>query len=448
MKKILIYLVGVTFVLMMLPGCKKFLEEKPDQKLVVPSSLEDFAALLNSANVFNNVDLVSLEINSDDYFLTDADLASLTSEPDRRMYSLQKDFLFSPSTNDWLAVYRAIYYANIVLEGLEGSELKRNAAFNELKGRALVFRAKCFLQAVSLWGKAYKLADDQDLGIPLRLNSDFNQPSERAGLKACYDKIIEDLNAAVPLLRDKSFHPFQPGKAAAYGLLSRVYLYMGRYADSELNAALCLKIFPDLLDYNSVNIADRYPFPLYNVEQVFNTFTPPATIVGSSRAKIVPELIGSYGVNDLRKGLYYLITAGAYYFKGTYHQPALFFGIATDEMYLNLAECQVRAGMTTLGMETLNKLLIKRYKTGTFQPMIATNAADGLDKVLFERRKELVMRGLRWMDIKRLNAEGQGIILTRNINGVSYSLSPNDKAYVMPIPEDIIALTGMPQNER
>ena len=68
--------------------------------------------------------------------------------------------------------------------------------------------------------------------------------------------------------------------------------------------------------------------------------------------------------------------------------------------------------------------------------------------ILLERRKELLMRGLRWMDLKRLNMEGAAITLTRTVNGQVYTLPPNDLRYALPIPEDVIAISGMQQNPR
>ncbi|HEY0177744.1 MAG TPA: RagB/SusD family nutrient uptake outer membrane protein, partial [Pedobacter sp.] len=68
--------------------------------------------------------------------------------------------------------------------------------------------------------------------------------------------------------------------------------------------------------------------------------------------------------------------------------------------------------------------------------------------VLQERRKELIMRGIRWMDIKRLNKEGANITLTRKLNGNVYTLPANDLRFALPIPDDVIAFSGMKQNLR
>ena len=94
----------------------------------------------------------------------------------------------------------------------------------------------------------------------------------------------------------------------------------------------------------------------------------------------------------------------------------------------------------------LNSLLIKRFKTGNFIPVTATNSNDALDIILSERRKELIFRGLRWPDIKRLNRLGNQIILRRKIAGEIIQLLPNADYYALPLPADIIKQTGLKQN--
>jgi hypothetical protein len=50
------------------------------------------------------------------------------------------------------------------------------------------------------------------------------------------------------------------------------------------------------------------------------------------------------------------------------------------------------------------------------------------------------------MDIKRLNKEGRNIVLRRFLNGNTYTLEPNAAYYALPIPTDIVEITGIPQN--
>ncbi len=105
-------------------------------------------------------------------------------------------------------------------------------------------------------------------------------------------------------------------------------------------------------------------------------------------------------------------------------------------------------------MNDLNTLLINRWKvdpvTGktTYTSQTASDEKEALDKILLERRKELLYRGLRWTDIKRLNKLGANISLTRIINGQTFTLPPKDLRFALPIPEDVISLSGMEQNKR
>jgi len=96
----------------------------------------------------------------------------------------------------------------------------------------------------------------------------------------------------------------------------------------------------------------------------------------------------------------------------------------------------------------LDQLLITRYKPGTYLQTTDLKQAELLDRILEERRKELVWRGSRWHDVKRLNKEGRGIHFYRTVHGDEYHLQPNDSRYVFPIPPDEIMLSGLEQNER
>jgi hypothetical protein len=100
-------------------------------------------------------------------------------------------------------------------------------------------------------------------------------------------------------------------------------------------------------------------------------------------------------------------------------------------------------------MNNLNALLVKRWKTGTFIPLTASNTDDALNKILLERRKELCFRGIRWSDLKRLNKDLKySKTLVRVLNGQTYTLLPNDPKYVLPIPDNEIRVSGIEQNLR
>ncbi|MBS1567640.1 MAG: RagB/SusD family nutrient uptake outer membrane protein, partial [Bacteroidetes bacterium] len=86
----------------------------------------------------------------------------------------------------------------------------------------------------------------------------------------------------------------------------------------------------------------------------------------------------------------------------------------------------------------LNTLLRNRYTS--FIPYSSLSQQDALQLVWKEQRKELLFRGLRWAQLKRLNSAGAGILLQRSLNGQPYQLAPGDKKYVLPVP--LSALNG------
>ncbi|HEV7329413.1 MAG TPA: RagB/SusD family nutrient uptake outer membrane protein [Flavisolibacter sp.] len=434
-------------------ACKKFLDEKPNKSFSIPATLKDCQALLDDWNRLNAVDPVAGEISADDYFLTENSYAALTSDTYRRMYLWQKDNIFPPSPNDWSTLYRCIYQANTVLETVE--KIKRTAAndpeWTSIRGQALVFRARAFLVAAWQWAPAWDAATaGTDLGIPLRLSSDFNQVSVRATVQQTYTEILSAFGEAVTLLPATARHPLRPSKPAAYALLARTYLSMRQYEKAGLYADSCLQLRSTLLDYNTLDPGVQNPFPQFNTEVIFDTRNGTLGPLTFIYAKIDTTLYDSYAANDLRKTLFFRRNAdNTLYFRGSYEGDfSLFSGPTTAEMYLVRAEANARQGSTAAALSDLNTVLMKRWKTGTFTPLTAATPGETLQLVLAERRKELVMRLLRFIDIKRLNREGFGITQTRVLNNQVYTLPPNDPHYALPIPEEVITLGGIQQNPK
>lgn len=118
----------------------------------------------------------------------------------------------------------------------------------------------------------------------------------------------------------------------------------------------------------------------------------------------------------------------------------------TDEIYLIRAECYARNGDKTNALKDLNDLLITRFKTGTFVPFTASTPEEALNIILQERKKTLVLRGLRWIDIKRLNLEGRNISITRKVDGITYTLPPNDPRFAVPLHSILVGDYGYQQN--
>ena len=432
-------------------SCGKLLNVKPARNLAVPSSLEDLQALLDDELLLNQRSPMAADMSADDYFLTDSNWEAL-SEPERRTYLWNKSELFVKGTqNDWVNIYYNVGVANTVLiyiDKVAGSEEERN----NIKGQALFHKANALLQATFIWTAAYdEQTADTDLGIPLE--ADFNKKTKRASLKQTYEQIIHDLEAAEKLLPVVPVHVIRSSKPAAYALLARTYLAMRAYKKMGAYAALSLQYKKTLKDYNTLDTNDSVQFPFApkfsnDTEILFGSNIVHAPALNSATAKIDPELYNSFSVHDLRKKILFKNNNNATFgFKGNYSGISnLFSGIATNETYLMRAEYFAREGFTDSAMADLNTLLEKRFARNTFKPLKANNRDEALAYILTERRKELMMRGLRWMDVKRLNKEGANIKLKRVVKGQIYELLPNDPRYALPIPEDVIERSGMEQN--
>lgn len=433
-------------------SCKKYLDKKPDSSLTVPQTLDELQGLFNDAQRMNFNLTPSLgESSADDYFLTQSTYDHLPTEPKEIYNWTLKVYKYA---NDWAANYLPVYNSNYTLETLD--KISRTSVnqtqWDKIKGYALFTRAYSLLNLVWEYAKAYdSISADSDLGIVLRATSDFNVASKRASVAATYQQIISDAEKSVELLPNVSANVLLPSKAAAYGLLTRTFLSMGRFDSALVYSNLCLALKSDLLDYNNVALTSKIPFTNFDNKEVIyytemNTYN---TDHYSFTGFIDTTLHSMYEDEDLRKTGYFRSDKAYYRFKGAYTANSiyLFTGIATDEMLLVRAESYARTGQIENAMKDLNTLMEKRWSNSVPYPVIsATDQADAINKILSERRKELLMRGIRWSDIKRLNKLGQNIIPERIINGETFSLPPNDNRYALPLPADIITAAGMVQN--
>lgn len=437
-------------------SCKKYLDKKSKNDLVIPSTLNDIQALLDYEQGMNRNTPAYGEGSADDYFL-------LKSIYDTRVPAVRQIYNWTPFyyefSNDWSANYNGIYYTNLSLELIDNIDITtaNELQWKNVKGSALFLRSFYFLQLSWTFAKAYdENTADRDMGIVLKLESDFNVPTIRASVRESYNQIIKDVKESISYLPNHPQITTKPSKAAAYGLLARTYLSMRQYDSALRYSDLSLQIKNQLMNYagTPVSQSSNTPFPEFtlNPEIVFYQQISGSNVAfATSFALIEPSLYSSYNSNDWRKTVFFRDMSGYNRYKGSYTGSAstFFSGIATDEMYLTRAECYARRNQTgdkDLALSDLDTLLIKRWKVGTYTPATAATAVQALDMILLERRKELLMRGLRWIDIKRLNKEGRNLILTRDIGGQIYTLEPNANHYALPLPGDIITITGMPQN--
>ncbi|SJN49840.1 hypothetical protein FM107_19315 [Sphingobacterium sp. JB170] len=443
-------LVGLSF------GCsEQWLDVKKDQKLIVPSTIEDFQALLDNTTIFNMSDGYLGEVSSDDYFCQDDQLESAT-ESQRRGYVWDKELVETYSNtnfNDWANNYQKIFYANVVLEGLNKMEAKKDvAAWRSCYGQALFWRSWGMFQLSQLFCIPYAPSGNSGvLGLPLPLEADINMLHERMGLDETYHQIKDDLTSSIDFLPPTSNVKTRPSALASFILLSRLCLITSEYAQALIYAESGLNINDRLLNYADLSSDEAYPFVTENLEVVLHTTMSylPNGVLAEGRLRVDTVLYKMYNEADLRKDRFFKQIDDYHTFKGMYTGTLQFFaGLGMDELYLNFFEAALRVGKRDIIKKSLDYWLSSRYVEG--YDLIWDNDGDILDFIMKERRKQLVFRGIRWFDIRRLNQnEGSEIILQRKIKGDLITLAANDPRYVFQIPTNVLSLNAkLIQNER
>jgi len=127
-------------------------------------------------------------------------------------------------TTLWWLGYKIIYGSNAVIESIKDGTDNQS---DYIKGENYFLRAICHLHLVTLYAKPYSLGRSNP-GIVLRKSTD-NSVTTRATVGEVYDQIAADLTEAIRLMSNGGTSRGNAGyasKAAAQGLLTRVYLYM------------------------------------------------------------------------------------------------------------------------------------------------------------------------------------------------------------------------------
>lgn len=444
-----------------LPACKKdFLTTIPNSFLQVPVTLEDYQAILDDEKLFCQTPSSGVESGNEFYFLPGIELKIPSSTWNLYRW-MQQINLLEDSALDWSIPYQQVFYTNQVLEGLKkvDSTSVQAPPHHAVSGMAYFCRAYAFYNLAQLYTIPFDSATmHEQRGIPLPLSAVVSTHQVRTTVAATYDQILNDLQKAVWLLPDtiSSVYRNRPSKPAAWAMLARVLLGMRRYTEAENAANHCLQLYNKLMNYDTVKMTGASnPFSMYNAETLYQSRLQDKNSVTYAFQQLAgfvdTVLYKSYEAGDLRASLYYRVLPWGRIMKANYYgdNRSLFTGLATDEVYLIRAECRARLGNTITAMQDLNTLLQNRYTPAMFVARQSSSAQEALTLILKEREKELVLRGQRWTDLRRLNMEtGRAVELTRSINNEIYVLPPNDKRYTLPIPLVVIRLNNMEQNPR
>lgn len=434
---------------------KKLLDTRPNNGVFVPANTDDFQGMLDNEVLFGQNFFLTY-VSTDEIHIPDGSLGSIAATIKNAYLWNRNIFDTVEPVMDWDLPFAQIVRANEAKAGvvtLKGEDVNR---INALLGDAYFKRAFSVFNLAQVFAPPYNAKTAiTDLGIPLRLSTDKNEKLYRSTVQATYDQIIADLKVAIPLLPATvdTLHPNRSSQPAAWALLSRVYLSMQDYQQAANAATQCLNLYDSLIDFNQLNSNIAIPFTFRNKETLYqsklmqgNAF---ATLFATKGAIVEPELVKSYQDGDLRSAIFFTIKPnGQATLKGSlFGEIYPFSGLCIAEVFLNLAECNARQGYSAAALQYINKLLKNRYTPNRFVEYADTSTSNLLQFILQERKKELVLKGTRWTDLRRLNEDGAGIELKRANQG-SFILPPRDARYIFPIPEDVLQFNNYPQNDR
>jgi hypothetical protein len=349
----------------------------------------------------------------------------------------------------WLAAYRIISQANLVLGHVDKFAATSQGAVNRIKGQALVIRALVHFDLLRYFANDYA-RNSNSPGVPYVKEFNYEAKPTRGTVQQTWDAIEADLNAAKTLLQSPD-HAINgnSGNTRAYldqaavdAILARMYLYSGQYTNAIQRATTVINAFPlapasefgDIwTDASNKEVIWSLTFNAGEGGPGYAAYFPQPN---ASQYAPDNDLLNLYDVDDVRADAYFQVISGRVVLSKYLAKAAAqtkpdgitnFKAIRTGEMYLIRAEAYARSGNDAAGNGDLNTLRAARIPSYT--PEVLTGAAL-LNAIATERRKELIGEGHRFFDLKRT---------TRTVSRTNCSsfctLNSTNRAWTWPIPQ-------------
>lgn len=343
---------------------------------------------------------------------------------------------FNTSTVSWQSPYVVIGRANRIIAAAEGGALsdaaEAKATIDQYAAEAKVLRALAHFDLVRIYGKPYTEDQGASLGVPLVTEVlESNAKPARSTVAEVYTQVVKDLTEAIS--SNALATETEPGYVSVWGakaILSRVYLNMGDYANA-------LSVAEDIIKNSGAALWTR--------DQYFKAWD--ASTPNESEFLFRLNVAGSTDSNDLngignlqqREGYKEMVATKKFvdmltsdpedvrndmFLPATAAKEVATYGtnkvylnklrgqggnlrnvtivpiIRLSEVYLTAAECAFRNNDKTKAVEYLNDLVKNRTTT---EASLATVDNITLERILIERRKELIGEGQRYFDALRNN---------------------------------------------
>lgn len=482
------------FAFAMLAACNKQIDEiRPLTKIDQQGQLSSVAGIVEST--VGNYQILRSSNNGVYYDMAVQDLGdsrgnNVTLQDWRPADQYTDAFYFRNSTGFtsgesgpfYRGAYQVIVGANLSLEGIATFKASAFASLTDddknkvihAEGENRFLRAFTYFNLVRIYGKPYYQAGAQDLAVPLKTTSSATDLPAPASVKDIYSFITTELQAAAqlmkaPVARTNAF----ASTAAAWALLSRVYLYMGgavaspdpsanqmavTYADSvidQTNGAYSLlqgadyeNMFGDdelgALGKTKFSTNKEIVFAFDNngsggtpIGLLYHYYSAPYNI----GAVFLPssELLSLFAAGDVR-GSFFKLNANSGHVEttkwlalnqgGATLAPNIYLRLA--EIYLNRAEAGAKLNDFTAARNDLKAI----HQRAGLPASDIDNLPDAqvLNAILTERRLELAFEGHNSFDYFR-----NGLPMTRiaaDNNGTALTVEPTDPKVVFIIPNN------------
>lgn len=333
----------------------------------------------------------------------------------------------------WNDLYKTIYLANGILEGLEQNDNIEENLKSQWRGEALFIRAFCHFYLTNLFGK-----------VPIVTSTDYrvNNQLSRSSSELVYQAVLSDLTEAESIMTEDFSHAngerIRPNKWVASALLARVYLYTEDWGNAELYASKLIDNSSFTLedDLNSVFLTNSNE-AIWHLQPVipgYNTFDASTFVLtGEPTLVALNELQReAFEINDLRQ-LKWIESSTAngntYYFSNKYKVKNDFtvteylMVLRLAEQYLIRSEARAKLNKLTEATDDINQL---RERAGLPELSVGSQI-QLLGAIAAERRSELFCEwGHRWFDMKRSNTIDE-ILGIEKLNW-----QPKDQLYPIP----------------
>ena len=183
------------------------------------------------------------EFRSDNIFI-----AGVTSDPFMKSYEYSDSQIEETTRYFWYASYSIL---NILNTNIGVATEGRSQRDDHILGENYFLRALLYLNLCDMYARPYSHGAD-NLGVILRLEGTAIDDVARATIGQVYEQIEKDLQKAIQLMGNyrRESSAAYGWKGSAQGLLSRLYLNMGRNQDviNIVNEMLAGRAVTDVLD--------------------------------------------------------------------------------------------------------------------------------------------------------------------------------------------------------